>query len=40
MPALMQTAPTLFVVGAGHLPGEQGMLSLLKEKGYTVEPMK
>lgn len=40
MPALMQTAPTLFVVGAGHLPGEQGMLSLLKEKGYTVEPLK
>ena len=40
MPALMQTAPTLFVVGAGHLPGERGVLSLLKEKGYTVEPMK
>ena len=40
MPALMQAAPTLFVVGAGHLPGERGVLSLLKEKGYTVEPMK
>ncbi len=39
MPALMQAAPTLFVVGAGHLPGEQGLLALLKAQGYTVEPM-
>lgn len=40
MPALMQAAPTLFVVGAGHLPGEQGILALLKAQGYSVEPMK
>lgn len=40
MPAIMQTAPTLFVVGAGHLPGEQGVLALLKAQDYTVEPMK
>ena len=40
MPALMKDAPTLFVVGAGHLPGTNGVLNLLKQQGYTVEPMK
>lgn len=37
MPAIMQQAPTLFVVGAGHLPSERGVLSLLRAQGYTVE---
>ncbi|MDW3196343.1 MAG: TraB/GumN family protein [Cytophagales bacterium] len=27
-------------VGAGHLGGEQGVINLLKEAGYTVTPMK
>lgn len=40
MPAIMKDAPTFFVVGAGHLPGANGVLSLLKQQGYTVEPMK
>lgn len=40
MPAIMQQAPTLFVVGAAHLPGSRGVLGLLRAKGYTVEPMK
>lgn len=40
MPELMQEHSTLFVVGAGHLPGQRGVLNLLKEKGYTVEPVK
>ena len=39
MPAIMQAAPTLFVVGAGHLPGDKGVLRLLQEPGYTLEPM-
>ena len=39
MPAIMQAAPTLFVVGAGHLPGDKGVLALLKQQGYTVEAM-
>ncbi|MEZ2442891.1 TraB/GumN family protein [Chitinophaga sp. RCC_12] len=26
-------------VGVAHLPGEKGMLSLLREKGYTVTPV-
>lgn len=32
MPAIMKAAPTLFVVGAGHLPGSKGVLKLLQEK--------
>lgn len=40
IPAIMTEAPTLFVVGAGHLPGTNGVLNLLKQQGYTVEPMK
>lgn len=40
MPAIMTEAPTLFVVGAGHLPGDKGVLKLLKQQGYTVEAMK
>ena len=40
MPAIMQQAPTLFVVGAAHLPGSRGVLGLLRAKGYTVEPMQ
>lgn len=40
MPTIMTEAPTLFVVGAGHLPGTNGVLNLLKQQGYTVEAMK
>lgn len=31
--------PTLFAVGAGHLPGQKGVLQLLKDKGYTLRPI-
>jgi uncharacterized protein YbaP (TraB family) len=31
---------TLFAVGAGHLPGQNGVLELLRKKGYTVTPLK
>jgi uncharacterized protein YbaP (TraB family) len=31
---------TLFAVGAGHLPGDQGVISLLKKAGFTVKPLK
>ena len=37
MPALMAGKPTLFAVGAAHLPGERGVLRLLRQAGYTVE---
>lgn len=40
MPDMMTEHPTLFVVGAGHLCGEQGELKLLEGLGYTVEGMK
>lgn len=40
MPALMAQKPILFVVGAGHLPSDQGVLNLLRQAGYTVEPVK
>ena len=37
MPAMMTEQPTLFVVGAAHLCGEQGVLKLLEKAGYMVE---
>lgn len=40
MPAIIGEKPTLFVVGAAHLPGERGVLELLRQKGYTIEGVK
>ena len=40
MPAIMAAKPTLFVVGAGHLPGNEGVLALLKAEGYKVKAVK
>ena len=40
IPAMINESSTLFVVGAAHLPGEQGVLELLKAKGYTIEAVK
>lgn len=31
---------TLFAVGAGHLPGDQGVIELLRKRGYEVTPVK
>lgn len=30
----------VIAVGAGHLPGDKGVISLLRKAGYKVEPMK
>jgi uncharacterized protein YbaP (TraB family) len=30
----------VIAVGAGHLPGEKGVINLLKKAGYKVEPME
>lgn len=40
MKKIMAEKPTFFAVGAGHLPGEKGLLQLLREEGYTIEGMK
>lgn len=39
MPEIMKEGPMVFAVGAGHLPGKQGVLQLLRDKGYTVNPI-
>ena len=37
---LLPVQSSLFVVGSGHLPGEKGMIKLLKKAGYMVKPVK
>ena len=39
MKEMMPAAPTMFVIGAGHLPGEQGLIKLLETEGYKLEPV-
>lgn len=36
---LMKDKTVLIAVGAGHLPGTQGVIELLKKEGYKVEPV-
>ncbi|WP_082780310.1 TraB/GumN family protein [Rufibacter sp. DG15C] len=35
----MKKSPSFIAVGAAHLPGEYGLLEMLKAKGYKVEPV-
>jgi uncharacterized protein len=37
MGRLMRTKPTFFAVGAGHLGGKSGVITLLRRQGYRVE---
>lgn len=37
---LMPEKSLVVAVGAGHLPGKKGVLNLLREAGYKVEPVK
>jgi uncharacterized protein len=37
---LFSKAPLVVAVGAGHLPGERGLLNLLRLAGYKVEPVE
>lgn len=39
MPAIMTKQSAFFAVGAGHLAGEKGLLTLLTKAGYTVKPI-
>lgn len=38
MKRLLPAQSALYVVGAGHLPGDSGMINLLREAGYKVKP--
>jgi len=38
--SLMAKNSLVVAVGAGHLPGERGVLNLLRKAGYKVEPVK
>lgn len=39
MPEMMKKQSSFFAVGSGHLWGENGLINLLKAKGYTVKPV-
>lgn len=36
---ILKDNPVLVAVGAGHLPGDRGVISLLRKAGYTVKPV-
>lgn len=40
METSMKKMPTLFAVGAAHLPGEKGVINLLRKAGYVLREMK
>ena len=37
---LMPDKSLMIAVGAGHLPGEKGVINLLRKEGYTVTPVE
>lgn len=39
MAEMMTEKPTFFAVGAGHLGGQKGVITLLRAEGYTLEPL-
>lgn len=39
LPGLMRSGSQFIAVGVGHLPGKDGVLNLLRQAGYTVEPV-
>ncbi len=39
MDSIMKTGSLFAAVGAAHLPGKNGMIELLRKKGYTVTPI-
>ena len=40
IPQLISEKPSLIAVGVRHLPGKDGLIDLLRRKGYTVESVK
>lgn len=39
LPGLIRTEPQFIAVGALHLPGELGIINLLRKEGFKVEPV-
>lgn len=39
MAKMMATQPSFFAVGAAHLAGQQGVINLLRQEGYTLKPL-
>jgi uncharacterized protein YbaP (TraB family) len=39
LPVLLKDKTLFIAVGAGHLPGEGGLIDLLRKQGYTVQPV-
>lgn len=39
VPSIAENGSTLFAVGAGHLGGKKGVISLLRQQGYVVRPL-
>ena len=40
MQKMMSKKQVFFAVGAGHLGGEEGVIALLRDAGYTVTPVE
>ena len=40
MKSEMSNQSTFFAVGAGHLPGENGVIALLRREGFQVSPLR
>ena len=38
--SIIKKQPAFIAVGALHLPGENGIIELLRRKGYTIKPVK
>lgn len=39
IPAMIKDKSVFFAIGAGHLPGKNGILQLLEKGGYIVNPL-
>lgn len=39
IPGIIKEKSSFIAVGSLHLPGEKGLIEMLREKGYTVEPV-
>ncbi|HYK75749.1 MAG TPA: TraB/GumN family protein [Daejeonella sp.] len=39
IPAIIKNTPTFIGIGCGHLSGEEGIINLLRKKGYKVTPV-